>query len=78
MNWLKKTQLKEEHRMREEWECVCEPEPPQGGDATLPISPYTGEPYDPEWGAQFLPLLYRADAMPRARVDPKLVGRDQQ
>ena len=25
--------------------------PPQDGDATLPVSPYTGEPYDPAWGS---------------------------
>lgn len=49
---------------------------PVKGDATLPVSHYTGLPYDPEWGTQFLHLLYRSGEAPRPRVDPKLIGDD--
>ncbi len=41
----------------------------QGPHATLPVSPYTGDPYDPAWG-------YRRMSAPRVRFDPKLIGKE--
>ena len=48
---------------------ACSIHPPQGGDATLPVSPYTGEPYDPDWG-------YQRTSAPRIRFDPNLIGKE--
>ena len=62
--------------------------PSQGGDATLPVSPYTGEPYDPAWGYttpggqsnRALIALMKAierEIVPSPRVDSRLIGEEQ-
>ena len=70
----KKAQPKEEHRMQEEWDQMEPNEKPsyvspQGGDAILPVSPYTGMPYDPEWAC--FPVRYRSPVIPPDSKDQK-------
>lgn len=54
-------------------------EVPEQDAEPLPISPFTGEPYDPAWGQQIIPLnerlLGRLDGSPyRPKANPSIIS----
>lgn len=50
------------------------------GDPSLPISPYTGQPYDPAWGVQMSPQgrSNRATLRLMKRLEEQIAAREQE